>query len=125
MQYDACNIYKSEICDRIAQNSRRRKWEYTVVKVLLSMPNGTLFEGCNKLKVYVINPKVKVKVLITSALCDSLVYRSPSCLSMWNSQSKITGVQIKKNLLSVLCSSYQEGYGLCLSQSLPDMRNTD
>ena len=67
MQYDACNTYNSEICDRRAQNSGGKKWEYTVVKALHYMPNGTLFEGHNKLKVYVINPKVKVKVLITSS----------------------------------------------------------
>ena len=66
MQYDACNIYKSKVCDRIAQNSGGRKWEYTVVKVLHHMPNGTLPEGHSKLKVYVINPKVNEKVLITS-----------------------------------------------------------
>ena len=66
MQYDACNIYKSKACGRIAQNSGGRKWEYTVVKVLHYMSNGTLPEGHNKLKVYVINPEVNVKVLITS-----------------------------------------------------------
>lgn len=58
------------MCAKIVQSSGGKKWEYTVVKILHYMQNGILLEGCNKLKMYVINPKATTKLIKESVIAN-------------------------------------------------------